>query len=114
MGFSGNGQLFQACEKAAFVGQLRGVIVVGMARFPVGQDDRLRAELANDCSQAQFVFSRGMHVGVTHTQGVAPAYAQELRSFGGFFGANLRRAARTHLARGQVENARLVAELSHF
>jgi hypothetical protein len=39
--------LFQAGEKACFIADLGCAVVIGMAAFPVGQDDGSRPEFTN-------------------------------------------------------------------
>jgi hypothetical protein len=41
-------QLLKAGEEATFVAESGSVVVVGMAGFPIGKDDRFRAQLADD------------------------------------------------------------------
>src|SRR6266581_2549574 len=55
-----------------------------------------------------------LNIGIRNTQSVAPAYPEKLRGLRRLPSADLRSAARPHLARSQVENAGLVAELSHL
>src|SRR5215475_14181189 len=47
MRFAFDGQSLESGEEAAFVAKLRCVVVVGMAGFPVRDDDSLRPQLAN-------------------------------------------------------------------
>jgi hypothetical protein len=48
MRFAVERQLLKAGEEAAFVAKSGSVVVVGMAGFPIGKDDRFRTELADD------------------------------------------------------------------
>src|SRR5579859_508557 len=47
-----NGQVLQSREEAALVAKSRGVVMVRMTRFPVGQNDGFGAELTNHCREA--------------------------------------------------------------
>src|SRR6516165_10124800 len=90
------------------------MVMVGMAGFPIGQNDGFWAELTNDLGDSQFVFARGMNIGVRRAQSVAPADAQQLCCLNRFLGADLGAAPCAHLAGGQVENARFITELGHL
>ena len=59
-GFARDGELFEAGEETAFVAESRGVVVVGMASFPVGGDDSAGAEFANGGGEAEFVLTRAL------------------------------------------------------
>jgi len=113
-GFSFKRKLLEACQEAAFVAQSRGVVVVGMARFPIGENYGVGPELTDDLGQSEFVLARGLDVGIRHAQGFAPTHAEKFGGFGGLPGASFGRAAGAHFAGGQVEDAGLVAELGHF
>jgi hypothetical protein len=107
-------ELFEAGEEAGFVAERGGVIVVGVARFPVGEDDGFGAKLAKDGGEAEFVLAGGLDVGVGNAEGATPGYAEELCGFGGLLGARFGTAAGAHFAGGEVEDACFVAALRHF
>src|SRR5690348_11596490 len=50
-GFAVERKLLEAGQEAAFVAQRRGVVMVGMARFPIGQNYGVRLEIADDLCQ---------------------------------------------------------------
>ena len=54
-----------------------------------------------------------LNIGIGNAQSVAPAYPEKLRGLRRLASTDLRRAARAHLAGGQVKNAGLVTELGH-
>src|SRR4029077_19439975 len=43
-GFAFEGELLESRKETAFIAESRGVVVVGVASFPVGKDDGFRAE----------------------------------------------------------------------
>ena len=114
VGFAADGQLLQAGEEAAFVAECGGVIVVRMASFPIGKDNRVRAQFADDLGEAQLVLASGLDIGIRHAESVAPGDAQNLRGTGGFFCSGFWRAARSHFALGQIEDAGFVTKSRHF
>ncbi len=107
-------ELLEAGEEAGFVAERGSVIVVGVACFPVGEDDGLRAKLAKDSGEAEFVLPGGLDVGIGNAEGAAPLRAEELGGFGGFLGARFGSAAGAHFAGREIENAGFVAALRHF
>jgi hypothetical protein len=48
MGLAVDGQLLEPGEEATFVAERRGVIVVGVTGFPIGEDDGFGAKLTDD------------------------------------------------------------------
>ena len=73
VGFAFERELFEAGEEAAFVAEGRGMVVVGVAGFPVGKDDSFGAKLADDGGEAELVLAAGLDVGVGNAEGAAPA-----------------------------------------
>src|SRR5882672_12032439 len=69
-------ELLEAGEEAGFVAERGSVIVVGVACFPVGEDDGLWAKLANDGGEAELVLARGLDVGIGNAEVAAPVYAE--------------------------------------
>jgi len=61
-------ELLEAGEEAGFVAERGSVIVVGVACFPVGEDDGLRAKLAKDSGEAEFVLPGGLDVGIGNAE----------------------------------------------
>src|SRR5260370_33942104 len=90
------------------------MVMVGMARFPVGQDDRFGAKLTNDGRQAKLVLAAGLNIGIGNAERAAPAYLEKLCGFSRFARADFQSSAGTHFARGQIENTGLLAALRHF
>src|SRR6267142_1274243 len=107
-------KLFEARQEAGFVAERGSVIVVGVAGFPVGEDDSLWAKLAKDCGEAELVLAGGLDVGIGNAERAAPLYAEELGGFGGFLGARFWSAAGTHFTGREIEDAGFVAALCHF
>ena len=107
-------ELLEAGEEAAFVAEGRSVIVVGVARFPVGDDDGFWAQLAKDSGETEFVLAGGLDIGVGNAEVAAPLHTEDLGGFGSFFGARFGSAAGAHFAGGEIEDAGLVAALGHF
>jgi len=114
VGFAGERELLEPGEEASFVAERGGVIVIGVARFPIRKDYRVRAQIANDLREAQFILTRGLHVRVGDAEISTPGNFQDFRGEGGFFRAGFGGAARAHLAGGEIQDAGLVALLSHF
>ena len=90
------------------------MVVVGVAGFPVGNDDGFWAKLANHGGETELVLARWLDIGIRNSQSAAPFDGEELGSFGGFFGASLRGATGTHFAGGEIKDAGFVATLRHF
>src|SRR5437899_4180594 len=90
------------------------MVMVRMARFPVGKDDRFGAKLTNDGRQAKLMLARGLNVRVGNAERAAPAYFEKFCGLGRFARADFRSSARTHFSHGQIENAGFVAALRHF
>src|SRR5712692_2987993 len=109
-----DGQLLQTGEEASLIAEDGGVVVVGMASFPIGEDDGFGAELADSQRKAELVLASGLNVRIGDAQRLAVAYAEQLCSLGGFPGAGFRSAARAHLTRRQIQDAGLVAALRHL
>src|SRR5580692_5433725 len=84
MRLSVDGQLLEAGEKAGFVAERGGVVVVRVTGFPIRKDDGFGTELADDCGEAEFVLAAGLDVGVGDAEGATPAYPEELGGLGGF------------------------------
>ncbi len=114
MGLAVNGQLFEAGQEAAFVAEGRGMIVVRVASFPIGKNDSFGTKLPDNGSEAELVLAAGLDVGVGDAEGATPTDTKDLRGFGGFFGASFGRAAGTHFARGEVEDAGFVPGVQPF
>jgi len=90
-------QLFQSGEEAAFVAEGGGVVVVGMARFPVGNDDRAWAKLADFFGEAKFMLAACLNIGVGNAKHAAVTEAHQFRSLRGLFRARFDGSARAHL-----------------
>ena len=105
---------FQAGEEAGFVADLRGDVVVGMAAFPVRQDDGARAQRADAAGQGQLVVHAQLEVRVGQAEIFAVRDAQDARGGGGFAAASFLGAARAHLAFGEIEDAGATAEAARF
>ena len=88
--------------------------MVGVAGFPIRKNDGFGPELSNDGGQTELVLAAGLNIRVGNAKRAAPAYAKYLGGFGGLFGAGFGSAAGTHFARGEVEDAGLVAGVRHF
>ncbi len=114
IGFAVEGKLLEACEKAAFVAKRGGVVVIGMARFPIGENHGPGAELSNDLRQAEFILPRWLDVRIRNTEISAPGNFQDSGSECGFFGACFRSTTRAHFTGGEIEDAGFVAALGHF
>src|SRR5271168_4403832 len=85
-----------------------------MAALPVGQNDDARAGLANYGCDLQPVLPRVFDSPIRDVEGVTPGRAENFRGVGGFTGAIVGGAARTHLALGQVEDAGALSVLRSF
>src|SRR5277367_1939133 len=85
--FAVDGQLLKAGEKAGFVAECRGMVMVGVAGFPIRKNDSFGPKLSNDAGEAEFVLAAGLDIGVWHAKRAAPPYAKDLGGFGCFFGA---------------------------
>jgi len=114
MGLAGEGELFQAGQEATFVAERGGVIVIGVACFPVRKNHGVRLKITDDLRQAQFVLASGLDVGVRDAEVAAPGNAQDFRGERGLFRARFRCAARSHFTSGQIEDACLIALLGHL
>jgi len=88
--------------------------MIGVACFPVGDDDSAGAEFANGGGEAEFVLTRGLDVGVGNAEGAPVFYFENFCGEGGFFGAGLGSAECAHFAGGEVEYAGFVTGLGHF
>src|SRR5690242_20097096 len=109
-----DGKLLQAGKEAAFIAEGGGVVVIGVASFPVRKNHSFRAEIANDGGEPELVLAGRLSIGIGDAQRATPTYAKELGGFGGFFGAGFGSTASAHFARRQIEDAGLVAEVGHF
>src|SRR5437879_12246942 len=85
------------------------MVMVRMARFPVGKDDRFGAKLTNDGRQAKLMLARGLNVRVGNAERAAPAYFEKFCGLGRFARADLRSSARTHFSHGQIEYSGFLA-----
>ena len=73
-----DGKLLKASKKAGFVAKCRGMVVVGVAGFPIRKNDGFGPELSNDGGQAELVLAAGLDIGVRDAKRAAPAYAKNL------------------------------------
>src|SRR5260370_33379332 len=112
--FAFNGQLSQSREEARFIAQCRSMVMVGMPRRPVGEDDGFRTQLTNAGREPQFVLAARLDVGIWDAESAAPLYREQSCRARCLFRASLRRAARSHFTRGQIEDASLVSALRHL
>src|SRR5580704_5810514 len=88
--------------------------MIGMARFPVGNDDRAWAKLADFFREAEFVLAARLYVGVGNAENAAVTEAHEFCGLGSFLRARFDGSARAHLSGGQIEHSGLVPALCHF
>lgn len=93
-------KLLEAGEEAALVAERGGVVVIGMARFPVRKNDGAGAKFANDLREAEFVLTRGLDVGIGNAEIAAPGNFQDSSSESGFFCTRFRSATRAHFTSG--------------
>ena len=82
--------------------------MIGVASFPVRDNDRARAKLTDDASDRELVLAGGLHVGIGDAEGSAPGNFQDSRGEGCFFGADFRIAACAHFAGSEIEDSGLV------
>src|SRR5713226_1051411 len=85
-----------------------------MPSLPIGQDHDARPSLADYGRDFQTVLPGVFHAAVGNVEGSPPTYTQDSGRIAGFAGAVVGRAARTHLALGQVKDAGAVSELGHL
>jgi hypothetical protein len=107
-------ELFEAGEKAAFVGESGRVVMIRVAGFPVRNDDGARAKFADGGGKAEFVFAGGLDIGIGNAESAAVFHFENFCCESGFFGAGLGRAECAHFSSGEIEDARFVAGLRHF
>src|SRR5437762_12761019 len=89
------------------------MVMVGMPRFPVRKDDRLRPELPDHGREPQFVLTARLNVRIGHPQRAAPLYGEQFRSVPCLFPPDLRGTACSHLSGGQLKDSSLVSTLRH-
>jgi len=108
VGFAGERKLLESCEKAAFVAEGGGVIVVGMPRFPIRKNDGAGLKIADKLRETQLFW----RVGCTSESGTPRFPRQEtfsiLAAMGGFFRACFGSAAGAHFTGGEIKNAGFV------
>src|SRR5215813_5899141 len=112
--FTIDGKLLEASEKATLVAECGSVVMVGMTRFPIRNDDSARAELADGSGEAELVLARRLDVGIRNTQRASVLHFEDFCGGGSFLGTCFGRAACAHFSGSEVENAGLVAGLRHF
>ena len=90
------------------------MVVVGMPRFPVGEDYRLRPKLPDHGREPQFVLAARLNIGIGDAERAAPFYGKQFRRARRLFRADLRGTARSHFSRGQIKDSRLISTLRHL
>src|SRR5580692_2369825 len=69
--FAGRGKILQSGEETSFIAESRSVVVIRVARLPIGNDDGARTKLADFFGEAKFVLTAGLHVGVGNAENSA-------------------------------------------
>ena len=88
--------------------------MIGMARLPIGKDDGVRAQFADDLGKTQLVRTSGLDIGIRHGKRVAPGNAKKPGRGGCFLGAGLWCAASSHFALGEIKDTSLITDPRHF
>jgi hypothetical protein len=112
--FTGERQLLESREEAGFVAECGGVIVVGMAGFPIGKDYGSRTEISNHLGEAHFVLAGGLNVGVRNAEIAAPCDFEDFGGEHGLFCASFRSATGAHFTGGEIEDAGFITFVGHF
>jgi len=105
---------FQAGDESCFETEIGSGVVIGMAAFPVGKDDRVRLEFAEDFGDGNFLFVGDGETGVGEAEVAADFHAENFRGDCGFAEASFRSATRAGFTAGKVENASAISCLRHF
>ena len=95
-------QLLEPSEKAAFVTECGGVVVVGVAGFPVRENDDTWTQFADNAGDFEPVFQGVGDCAVGQVEGLAMGCAENAAGLFGFGGAFFGRPAGAGLALGQV------------
>src|SRR5438105_10175189 len=85
-----------------------------MTSLPVGENDDARPHTPDHARNFQAIDPRVLDTSIRDLKCSPPFHAQEPRSFIGFTLAISGRAARAHLALGEVENSRTLTLLGHL
>src|SRR3981081_2166154 len=88
--------------------------MIGVPAFPVREDNDARPSLPDYGRDLQPIFPCVLDAPVWNVERMAPTYSQNLRCIRCLASPVFRRAARAHLALGQVKDAGAVPELSHL
>jgi len=88
--------------------------MVGMPRFPVRKDNRLRPELPDRSREPQFVLAARLNVRIRHPQRASPPYGEQFGRVRALFRPDLRGTAGSHFSGGQIKDSRLVSTLRHL
>ena len=105
---------FEPGNEGGFETQIRRVVVIGVAAFPVRQDDRVRLEFAKHFRDGDFeVVSEG-EARIGKAEIAAHFHTENFSGVFGFFQARFRSAARTGFTAREVEDSGAVAGLRHF
>ncbi len=99
---------------AASKPEIRSVVVIGVAAFPVGQDDRVGLEFADRFGEGDFKFVGEREASVGKAEIAAHFHAENFSGVRGFFEARFRSAARAGLTPREIEDAGAIAGLRHF
>src|ERR1700683_3484156 len=105
---------FEAGEPAGFVAKFGGVVVVGMAAFPVGKDDSFGSKSADAGGEFAFIGFADFEAGIGEAVIFAGFYFYDFCGGGGFSGARFGSAPGAHFAASEVEDAGAVTELGHL
>lgn len=89
--------------------------MIRVAVVSPGRDHEFRAQAAQDCDDGrQLQVRRGVQAGIGQPQVLAEGEPEDFRSRHRLLQPQLRRAARRHLAAGQVDDAGAVAPIGHL
>ena len=106
-------QLAQSGVEPRVGDQTAGARVVGMTFVGPGREDDGRAPLADHLDDLQFLFAACAQLAISEVQLFTEGSPEDLRSFGGLAGADLRGSTRPHLAMGEVDDSDTALFTSH-
>src|SRR5205807_9279969 len=106
--------LAQPGQKTRFVSKSRAGVVIGMAALPVGKNDNSWALFAYHPCDLHPVLPGIFHAAIGNIESLPEAGLQNPRSFIGFAGSILDRAAGAHFPLRQVEDSGAVSLLRHL